>query len=63
MMERNFKVIEKAGKFYIQYEYWSNIFDKWKKAIFKDLNRDDLYFLREFDAKTWIEARELLISF
>ena len=56
-MERNFKVVKFLDKYYIQYEKYSNYSGKWNKTIFKDMNGDDLEFIRKVDAENWIDAR------
>ena len=56
-MERNYKVVKFLGKFYIQYEQYSYYSDDWTKALFRDMNGDDLEFIRKIDAENWIDAR------
>jgi len=56
-MERNFKVVKFLGKYYIRYEQYSNYHSKWIKSLFKDMNGDDLAFMRKIDAENWIDAR------
>ena len=56
-MERNYNSVKFLDKWYVQYEYYNRIKDKWLKKLFKDWNSEDLEFHTKEDADNWIEAR------
>jgi len=56
-MERNYKAVKFLDKWYVQYEYYNRLKEKWLKKLFKDWNSDDLEFHTKEDADNWIEAR------
>jgi len=56
-MERNYKVVQIFDKFYVSMETYSNYHSKWIEGLFKDMNGDDLEFIRKNDAENWIDAR------
>jgi len=56
-MERNYKAVQIFDKFYISLETYSNYHSEWTEGLFKDMNGDDLEFIRNIDAENWIDAR------
>lgn len=61
-MERNLKAVERKGKWFVEYEYFSYYFDEWRKSIFKDLNGEDLQFHSEEGAKNFVKTRNKIMQ-
>lgn len=56
-MERNYEAVNLLNKWYVEYEYYDTLEDKWVKNLFKDWNNENLEFYIKQHADDWIEAR------